>query len=491
MTAASFSVNQVVPDDPSRLPFQITQPGEPKQAPLRALKTAGSPSPRPLATPLLPSATPQRSLSLTAASTIEPRPVQWLWQDRLALGTLALLAGREGIGKSTVGYTLVADITRGRLSGIYSGQSRAVVVVATEDSWAHTIVPRLMAAGADLTKVYRVDVSTSDGVATGLSLPRDLPALERVIGAEKVALILLDPLMSRLDGSLDTHKDAEVRLALEPLVALADRTGASILGLIHVNKSTSGDPLTLVMGSRAFTAVSRAVMFVMTDPDDETMRLLGQPKNNLGSTELPTLAFRIESAHVADTDEGPVWTGRLRWTGESDRSIREALESSADAAETRSATSEAAGWLEDYLTTQGGSDASKDIKAAGQREGHSKDSLLRALKRLHGTTESRGFPRATYWTLPSTARQSSQSPGETAVTTTTASTDGTADAVDAVDAAADAPRRHATTSPPLDGGPDPRGPATCARCGRPAPLPSTAGPAVSLCASCAALDGSA
>jgi hypothetical protein len=43
-----------------------------------------------------------RVVRITFASEIEPRPVHWLWQDRLALGTFALLAGREGIGKTTV-----------------------------------------------------------------------------------------------------------------------------------------------------------------------------------------------------------------------------------------------------------------------------------------------------------------------------------------------------------------------------------------------------
>lgn len=397
----------------------------------------------------------RRQVSLTRASDITVRPVRWLWDGRVALGTLALLAGREGIGKSTVAYTLAADVTRGKLLGQYAGTPRAVIVAATEDSWEHTIVPRLMAAGADLDRVYRVDVTTAEGDLTGLSLPRDLIALEKAVHDVGAALILLDPLMSRLAANLDTHKDAEVRIALEPLTALADRTGSAVLGLIHVNKSSSGDPLTLIMGSRAFAAVARSVLFVMLDPDDEATRLLGQEKNNLGRTDLPTLTFRIVGTKVADTDEGPVFTGRVEWTGESAQTIRQALESAGEGADVRSATSEAAGWLEDHLTSQGGTDDSASTKEAGRKAGHSKDALLRALKRLKGTTESSGFPRRTYWTLPGTAVQSSQSsgrsPGETAPTATTASTATTeapVSAVDAVDAVSAAPRETAPTDSP-------------------------------------------
>lgn len=341
-----------------------------------------------------------RQLKLTPASSIRIRPVKWLWLDRLALGSLALLAGREGIGKSTVAYTIAADITRGQLPGVYRGQRRPVIVAATEDSWEHTIAPRLIAAGADLNLVYRVDVTTSEGVNTGPSLPRDLPGLEQEIQRVHAGLVLLDPLMSRLDSTLDTHKDADVRLALEPLVALADRCRVTVLGIIHVSKSSSSDPLTTVMGSRAFAAVARAVLFVMADPDDDTIRMLGQPKNNLGRSDLPTLTFQVEGVVVAETEDGPIVTGRVRWLGETDRQIREVLESAGETSDARSAVGEAAGWLLDYLTSVGGTADSATIKVEGKSAGHSQDALKRARPRIKAVSESTGFPRRTYWRLP-------------------------------------------------------------------------------------------
>ncbi|MGI8699615.1 MAG: AAA family ATPase [Nocardioidaceae bacterium] len=398
---------------------------------------------------------PFRRVTLTAASSIAVRPVKWLWTQRLALGTLALLGGREGIGKSTIAYTLTADITRGRLPGECHAKPRAVIVAATEDSWSHTIVPRLMAAGADLDRVYRVDVNTYDGTTVDLILPRDLRSLDDAVRRVDAALILLDPLMSRLDAKLDTHKDAQVRQALEPLVRVADASGAAILGLIHVNKSASTDALTTLMASRAFAAVARAVLFVMVDPDDETTRLLGQPKNNLGRTDLPTLTFRIESAHVTDTDEGPVWTGRVHWLGETSRSIQEALSSASEPSDARSATKEAAEWLVDHLTSQGGTDDSATIKAEGRKAGHSEDCLKRARRdHVRATVESVGFPRRTFWTLPGYGHTPSgpvgASTGEsspTALTTLTAPTGPSVGAVSAVGAV----RERRDDLLPLDG----------------------------------------
>jgi len=280
------------------------------------------------------------------------------------------------------------------------GRPRAVIVAATEDSWEHTIVPRLMAAGADLELVYRVDVTCADTEHTVLSLPRDLGELRRATSEVDAALILLDPLLSRVDAGLDTHVDAKVRQALEPLSKLAHDTDACVLGLIHVNKSASTDVLSTLMASRAFAAVARAVLFVLRDPQNEEQLLLGQAKNNLGRMDMPTLVFRIVGEKVADTAEGAVWTGKIENLGEDERTIREAAEAAAASPGDRSAVAEAAGWLEDYLVTRGGSADSADIKKQGANAGHTQRTLQRAREQLGIKAKPHGFPRQTDWSLP-------------------------------------------------------------------------------------------
>jgi len=344
-----------------------------------------------------------RALRITKASDIPIRPVRWIWHNRLPLGSLALIGGREGIGKSTIAYTLVAAVTRGRLPGIHHGNPKAVVIAATEDSWSHTIVPRLMAAGADLELVYRIDVITSEGNETGLILPKDITAVEDTLHETGAVMLLLDPLMSRLDGNLDSHKDADVRRALEPFSAIAGKTGALFLGIIHVNKSANTDPLTLLMGSRAFAAVARAVLFVMKDSEDETLRLLGQPKNNLGRNDLPMLTFRIEGQRVAETEEGPVWTSVVSWQGERTGSVDEALNIASGTSEDRTAVGDAKEWIVDYLTSLGGTAPSADIKQYGKKAGHSESSIIRARDQLKLTKERvKASPPFSYWSLPNT-----------------------------------------------------------------------------------------
>ena len=100
----------------------------------------------------------QGAIAWKTSAGITLRPVRWLWTERLPVGAFALVGGREGVGKSILVYTLAADITQGTLPGVFHGTPKAVIVAATEDSWEHTIAPRLLAAGADLAKVYRADI---------------------------------------------------------------------------------------------------------------------------------------------------------------------------------------------------------------------------------------------------------------------------------------------------------------------------------------------
>jgi hypothetical protein len=342
-----------------------------------------------------------RTLTLPSVEMIVPRRVRWLWEDRVPLGALTLLAGREGIGKSILAYWMAAQLTQGTLPGEFYGQQRRIVVASTEDAWAETIVPRLLAAGADLSRVHRVDVRSDHAKTARLVLPHDIEGLTEAVVDLGAPFVLLDPLISRLDAALDTHRDGEVRQGLEPLTDAADRGRFSVVGLIHVNKTATSDPLTTVMASRAFVAVARAVLFTVLDPEQPGMRLLGNEKNNLGRMDLPTRMFEVVSKVVGQdpVDGRPVETGMLRWVGDSQRTVREAIRDAARSPDSRDAQREAEGWLRDWLRANPVSD-SKDVKQAGRDEGHSERTLKRARKKIGAGVLSVGFPRRTVWSKP-------------------------------------------------------------------------------------------
>ncbi|WP_405906342.1 AAA family ATPase [Streptomyces sp. NBC_00828] len=336
-------------------------------------------------------------LRVTRASAITVKVTKWLWKERLARATLALLAGREDIGKSTVALTVAAQLTRGTLPGDFEGSPKSVVVVATEDAWEQTISPRLMAAGGDLDRVLKVDAISPEGFEEQLCLPADLAGLKAICLEEDVALIILDPLMSAVDSKIDTHKDREIRKALDPLVRLAGAVDASVLGLIHHNKSSTTDPLTAVMGGKAFAAVARTVLTASADPDDDGRYLLSQSKNNLGR-KAPSLIYTIHGCAVAETEDGTVWASKIKWGGEDDRTAADVMEAAAARSGDGSAAGEAAEWMADFLSTCELPRA--DVIKAGRAESFSESALKRAAKRLKVVSTAQGFPRTAMWALP-------------------------------------------------------------------------------------------
>jgi putative DNA primase/helicase len=129
-----------------------------------ALRAVG----RPLSTPpgeLDRRAASADSITMQCMAGVKPTPVQWLWRDRIAAGKLTMIAGQAGAGKSTAVLDLVARITRGADWPDGGTAPRGdVVILSAEDGVSDTLVPRLIAAGADRERVYVVrQVVRADG----------------------------------------------------------------------------------------------------------------------------------------------------------------------------------------------------------------------------------------------------------------------------------------------------------------------------------------
>ncbi len=350
-----------------------------------------------------------RQIRLTRASDIPPRPVWWTWTDRLPLGEVCLTPGRGGVGKSTFHAWLMAKLTRGALPGVHYSRPRPVIIAATEDSWERTIVPRLLVAGADLDLVYRADVVVEDAAGLSLTLPHDCKQLETEITRLGAVLLSLDPLMSVISGTIDTHKDREVRRALEPLGQLADRTDCTVLGNAHFRKARDDDPMLMAMGSAAFGNVVRAALGFARDTDDlgkpleDGSCVISQIKNNLGLLDLPSLRYRIESETLR-TDEGIATVGKLVMLGESDRSVLDIFSvGTGQDTDDRDELEQVIKWLRDYLTAAVKA-KSGDVKKAARDAGFAERTLHRARQKLRVETPGEGFPRITWWRLPDDPR---------------------------------------------------------------------------------------
>jgi putative DNA primase/helicase len=177
------------------------------------------------------------SVILSRASGIKPQPISWLWKDWLALGKMHIIAGQPGVGKSTIAMKTVSAGAR------WPDGSRAkqghIIIWSGEDDVADTLIPRLEASGADLGRVFFVKDVLADRERRPFDPAQDIPALCATIKATGGAsLIIIDPIVSAASG--DTHKNAETRRALQPLVDMAQELNAAIFGITHFTKGSEG-----------------------------------------------------------------------------------------------------------------------------------------------------------------------------------------------------------------------------------------------------------
>lgn len=146
------------------------------------------------------------------ASDFKVKRLSWVWPGRIPRGKITLLEGDPGRGKSMITADMAARVTNGLAfpsvdSAIVKrarGIPRGVVMVCAEDDWEDTIVPRLMAAGADLDRIATLLLERDeDGEVLPLTLPRDLDRIKAAAEAVNALLVIVDPLTAFLGGDVD------------------------------------------------------------------------------------------------------------------------------------------------------------------------------------------------------------------------------------------------------------------------------------------------
>lgn len=238
------------------------------------------------------------SLILTPLSTLKAKPVHYLVPGRIPAGKLMLIGGRGGSGKSTLMRSLTADISAGRcaLGLSYPNPVRGkVLIVAAEDGPSDTILPGLMAAGADLDRVAILEGVRANGARHEFTLRPEHVALvrEQLRRSPDIKLVTIDPIASFVGrAKVDDHRSTELRLVLDPLSELAESSGATIAMIAHLNKA-NGDAVDRFAGSAAYRDAVRCAYLVSEDPEDETRRLFMPVKENLPGFTRTTVPYRL------------------------------------------------------------------------------------------------------------------------------------------------------------------------------------------------------
>lgn len=321
-------------------------------------------------------------LVITRGSQVKLEPVKWVMPDWIPERSLVLLAGREGLGKSTIACNIAAQVTNGSLEGAYE-DPRSIVYLHSEDSRSLTVAPRLRAAGADMDKVLFIDVRANEHDI--LQLPRDIHELEKLVEANDVGLIVLDAARSMMSTSGTT--DRQVREFLEPLVRMCDRQNCVVLALVHFSKARGADTGRLILGSIAWSQVPRSVISVAATAKKNIL-VVANTKGNL-APRMRSEKCQINTVEL-ECDDEVAEVGVVEWLGETDENPLDLLAGN-------TADKDIDQWLREFLSD--GMKQANEVFVAADASGFSKDQAKRAKKRIGVLARHPGGVGPWYWEL--------------------------------------------------------------------------------------------
>ena len=327
-------------------------------------------------------------LKLINMESVKVEQIEWLLYPFIPFGKVTIIQGDPGEGKTTMVLQIIAKLTRGEpillnkksqketqqdseenlkqevLSQDNPMQPVNVIYQTAEDGLGDTIKPRLLAAGADCSRVLVID--DQDQPLTMLDV-----RLEEAIMQTKARMVVLDPIQGFLGAEVDMHRANEIRPLMKRVSVLAEKYHCAIILIGHMNKNSNGKSSYRGLGSIDFQAAARSVLIVGRLKDEPETRVMCHVKSSL-APEGKSIAFRLDKE-----------TG-FQWIGEYDISADDLLSGDTRGQKSRMAKE----FLLDILAD--GGMAQKKIEEEASKQGIKKKTLRNAKQELEIDSVKRG-----------------------------------------------------------------------------------------------------
>lgn len=324
------------------------------------------------------------------ADKVKLHNVDYVWKGRLARGKHSLIAGEAGEGKSQISCDIVARVTTGTAwpdKEAGKAPKGICIMLTAEDDPEDTLVPRLIAAGADLKNVKILKMVQDDkGGTRKFSLETDMAKLTAACKSlGNVVLIVIDPVSSYMGGTIQGGANVQVRHVLDPLSDLAAELRCAILSITHFRKGAEGPKAVhRIMDSIAFGAAPRATFGIYANPVDIGDGFTDPRVMLLFKTNLPDKAKGLKY-HIVETTGGidgrtgkPIKALRIEWDGETELTADTVQRMENERAAPR--TDEAKDFAERVLAD--GAQLVADVKRQATELGITESTLQRAIAKL-------------------------------------------------------------------------------------------------------------
>ena len=227
-----------------------------------------------------------------AIADVTPEKIEWLWENKIPLGMVTLLAGRGGEGKSYFAAYLAARISRGGFWADHTPVEKGCTVYLGpgEDPLAQVVRPRLDLLGADTGLISEYRGVTVDNGKEKMFFPVSLKRIAylkaycnwvKIQTGYPVKLVVIDPVSNFLEG-VKENSNSEIRELFKPLVNFAQEENVAVLLISHFRKgSEATNSIERVIGSAAFTTAVRAAWFLYANKSDKALKVVVPAKANI------------------------------------------------------------------------------------------------------------------------------------------------------------------------------------------------------------------
>jgi hypothetical protein len=324
----------------------------------------------------------ENEMVLEWATEIKPEVMQWLWPNRIPFGKLTLFVGHPDVGKGMATMDIAARASKGTEWPDCKNTNAPIksIILSSEDAAGDTLIPRLMAAKADLSKIaiQRI-IKLKNGEEKPFSLDKDLPTLRKKLQMyPDIKLVVIDPLFNHL-GTVKGNVEQEMRAVLTPLAKLAEQHKVAIILVTHFNKNIAAEAIQRVGGAQAVVGSVRVAWLFAKSKEDEEQRSMIALKANITKSGGSGLDYDTESVDVKIGDE-TVSVGHITWGDTTHQTATNAMSADPNNGGTTKA-SQAKTWLKKFLAS-GESVSSTHVVAAAELDGFSQRTIMRVRKEL-------------------------------------------------------------------------------------------------------------
>ena len=174
--------------------------------------------------------TPLKLINMDEVTTV---PVKWLWKPYIPLGTITIIQGDPGEGKTTLALAVAAALSCGEMlpGDTEPREPMNIIYQTAEDGLADTIKPRLEAANADCSHILVIDESKEE-------LSMNDERIEEAIKLTNAKLVILDPIQAYIGANVDMHRANEIRPVMAKLGRIAETYGCAVVLIGHMNKAS-------------------------------------------------------------------------------------------------------------------------------------------------------------------------------------------------------------------------------------------------------------